>query len=250
MRITFAGVGEAFDDKLANTSILAESDSTSILLDCGFTAASAFWSAARNPLGLDALYISHFHGDHYFGIPALLVRSVEEQRTKPLTILGQPGVESRIRKLMEMAYSNVMTKAKFDLYFLECTPGEEVHFGDFKLGFAMGDHSMPSLAIRLNSTKHSVFYSGDGRPTDATRQLAAGCGLIIHESFSLKKTVPGHGTVDSSIEFAKTAGAHTLAMVHVTRTVRHGQGPEILAKAQNIDGLNVLLPAPSDFLDL
>ncbi|WP_319470401.1 ribonuclease Z [uncultured Pseudodesulfovibrio sp.] len=250
MRITFAGVGEAFDEKLANTSILAESDSTSILLDCGFTAASAFWCAARNPLKLDALYISHFHGDHYFGIPALLVRSVEEQRTKPLTILGQPGVESRIKKLMELAYSNVMAKAKFDLYFLECTPGEEIHLGDFKLDFAMSDHSMPCLAIRLNNAEHSVFYSGDGRPTDATTRLAAGCDLIIHESFSLEKTVPGHGTVDSSVEFAKTAGAHTLAMVHVTRTVRHEQEREILARTKNIDGLKVLLPAQGDYLAL
>ena len=73
MRVTF-------DEALPNTSILVESGSSSILLDCGFTAASTFWEVANNSLDLDVVYISHSYGDHYFGVPALLVRSVEEGR--------------------------------------------------------------------------------------------------------------------------------------------------------------------------
>ena len=49
MRVTFAGVGEAFDEKLPNTSLLVQSESSSILLDCGFTAACTLWDVIGNP---------------------------------------------------------------------------------------------------------------------------------------------------------------------------------------------------------
>ena len=55
MRVTFAGVGEAFDEKLPNTSLLVETDGgSSVLLDCGFTASCVFWTMAEKPLELDA----------------------------------------------------------------------------------------------------------------------------------------------------------------------------------------------------
>ncbi|MDD4733003.1 MAG: ribonuclease Z, partial [Desulfovibrio sp.] len=61
MRMIFSGVGEAFDETLPNTSILLEgTDGESLLLDCGFTAASAFWSVASRPLDLGAVCLSHF----------------------------------------------------------------------------------------------------------------------------------------------------------------------------------------------
>lgn len=250
MRVTFAGVGEAFDETLANTSLLVESEGSSLLLDCGFTAPSAFWSVASRPLDLDGVFISHFHGDHYFGLPALLVRSVEEGRTRRLTILGQPGVEKRVTTLMEMAYANARSKALFPLYFLECVPGQETHLGDFRLNFAMGDHPMPCLAVRLDCGSASLFYSGDGRPTNATRQLATGCGLAVHESFSLDSTTPGHGTVDSSLEFAREAKVAALALVHVKRQVRREMKQTILARTQSADHCRAWLPEPGESITL
>lgn len=250
MRITFAGVGEAFDENLVNTSVLVEDNTTSILLDCGFTAASAFWRTASSPLSLDGLYITHFHGDHYFGVPALLVRSVEERRTKPLTIMGQPGVAGQIRQLMDLAYPNTLSKAQFDINFLVCEPGNKVGLNDMMFSFALNDHSMPSQSIRIDSGGKSVFYSGDGRPTPETQALAHECDLVIHESFSLDPDTPGHGTVDSSIKFAHEAGAGQLALVHVQRMVRRKQWLEITAKMEKEKDVNVCLPEPGDTIIL
>ncbi len=76
VKIKFIGVGEAFDEDLPNTSILVrardERNESSILLDCGFTAPPSFWKIAKDPDDLDAIWISHFHGDHFFVLPALL----------------------------------------------------------------------------------------------------------------------------------------------------------------------------------
>lgn len=250
MRVTFAGVGEAFDENLPNTSILVESSGSSILLDCGFSAPRAFWKTADDTSGLDMIYVSHFHADHYFGIPALLARFIQEGRTKRLTILGPVGIEGRVKRLVEMAYANIMTNAEFDTYFIECTPGEEFRHAGFHFGFAMGDHPMPSLAVRLAAKNKTLFYSGDGRPTETTQALAAGCDLVIHEAFALNKDVSGHGTVESALAFATEAGAKTCALVHMDRAVRHSMKGVIMTRIADLPGLLGLLPDPGDTLDL
>ena len=250
MRVTFAGVGEAFDEYLANTSILVESGRSSILLDCGFSAPGAFWKVADKSVDLDMVYVSHFHADHYFGIPALLVRFIQEGRTKRLTILGPTGIERCVKRLVEMAYTNVLGKAGFETYFIECSPGEDFRHAGFHLGFAMGDHPMPCLALRLEADGKALFYSGDGQPTEETRRLAAGCDLIIHEAFALDKAVPGHGTVESSLEFAARAGAGACALVHMDRTVRRTMKGVIMTRIADTPGLHGFLPEPGDTFDL
>lgn len=250
MRVTFVGVGEAFDETLANTSLLTESDAGSILLDCGFSAGPAFWGLAEHPLELDGVYLSHFHADHWFGLPALLVRSLEEGRTRPLTVLGQPGVEDKVLALMEMAYPGTLAKARFDLRFRECVPGRTVDLAGFRLTFAPGGHSVPSLAVRVESGDVSLFYSGDGQPTEASLELASGCTLAVHESFSLDPVKPSHGTVDSSLEFARKAGVERLALVHVNRTVRRERKQDILARLRTFSFCKMCLPEPGERIPL
>ena len=246
MRVTFAGVGEAFDETLANTSLLVESDTGSILLDCGFTAPPPFWELAEHPLDLDGVYLTHFHGDHWLGLPALLVRSMEEGRTKPLSILGQPGVEDKVRALMELAYAGTLAKAGFDLRFTECAPGREVELAGFRLTFAAGDHSVPCLAVRVENGGKSLFFSGDGPPTEATRVLARGCTLAVHETFTLDPVKPAHGTLDSSLAFARETGAEALALVHINRRVRREQREVILARLANFSSCKMWLPEPGE----
>jgi ribonuclease BN (tRNA processing enzyme) len=250
LRVTFAGVGEAFDETLANTSLLVESGTGSILLDCGFTAPPSFWGLAGRPLDLDGVYLSHFHGDHWFGLPALLVRSLEEGRTRPLTILGQPGVEDKVLSLMELAYAGTLAKARFDLRFVECGPGREVALAGFRLTFARGDHSVPCLAVRVESGGKSLFFSGDGPPTEATRALARGCTLAVHETFSLDPVKPAHGTMDSSLAFARETGVEMLALVHVNRRVRREEREAILARIKNFSACKVWLPEPGERISL
>lgn len=246
MRVTFIGVGAAFDEHQPNTSILIESAEQSLLADCGFTAASAFWRHAEKPLSLDAIYLTHFHGDHYFGVPHLLLRMYEEGRTTPLTILGQPGVEERITALMEMAYRNLLTKLQFELHFMECQPGVKVGLGDMQLMFAWNDHPMDCLSLRVQAGGKSIFYSGDGRPTDETRNLACGCDLVVHESYSLEPDTPGHGTLNSSIVFARESSSKAVALVHIDRNVRRDHLEDIMDRATKTEDVKVLLPEPGD----
>ncbi len=95
MRVTFLGVGEACDERLPNTSLWVQSgvgdQRQSVMMDCGFTVPSLYWQQQSDPNDLDALWISHFHGDHFFGVPALLLRFWEMKRSKALAIVSQSG---------------------------------------------------------------------------------------------------------------------------------------------------------------
>lgn len=259
MRITFVGVGEAFDPDLPNCSVLVETKTggahRAILLDCGFTAPFALFRAlagdagARKALNLDMVWISHFHGDHFLGLPALLLRFYEEERVKPLTIVGQAGVEDVISLAMDLAYPGLRERFPYPIVWHEATPNVSLSLLDLRLDCAYSEHPQPNLSLRLDDGERGIFYSGDGRPTGETLALAAGVDLVIHESFSMEQDTPGHGTVPGSIDFARQAGAKALALVHLRRDVRR-EKIEQVRSAMNRAHLPVFLPEPGETMTL
>ena len=252
MRVKFLGVGEAFDEELPNTSIWVRAGSghqrSSVLLDCGFTAPPAFWRSCADPNDLDGIWISHFHADHYFGLPALLTRFWEANRTKPLLILGQHGVDEIVPQMMQLAYSSILQKLQFQLRFRSAEPKEAIEALGLNWRTAVNGHSHRDLAVRIESEDKSVFYSGDGGWTEDTLILARGCDLLIHEAFSLDENIPGHGNIMNCIDFARAARAGALALVHIRRHDRHGRRDEILRVLENVKDLKVFMPEPGEEL--
>jgi ribonuclease BN (tRNA processing enzyme) len=252
MEVVFVGVGEAFDHKRPNTSILlqAADGGKSVLLDCGFSAPMYFWDLCPAPLDLDAVWISHLHGDHFFGLPQVLLRFHEQEREKELIVAGGPGVEKSIKAALDLAYPGVREKMGYSLRFLEVTPGSDFKLPGFTCRVAKVEHAVYSLALRLEDASNSVFYSGDGRSTPESSALAADCDLVIHEAFGLDPVKPDHGSVRESIEFAVRAGAAHLALVHVQRDVRAEKAGEIREMLAQISGMQAFLPRSGDSLKL
>jgi ribonuclease BN (tRNA processing enzyme) len=254
MKVTFLGVGEACDEQLPNTSIWVESGAgpsrSSIILDCGFTAPPQYWRICSDPDDLDAVWISHFHGDHYFGIPALLLRFWELKRSKPLALVGQPGVEEKVRQTMDLAYPGFLSKLAYALDFRTVVAGGEVSVAGRLWKTAAGGHGQSNLAVRIEDGQRSVFYSGDGTATEDTAMLAEGSDLLIHEAFRLNEPTPGHGTVEQCIDLARRARAHRLALVHVQREERRARHREIAEVIGRVPDIEVHLPGPGDILTL
>lgn len=256
MKIVFLGVGEACDERLPNTSILLQTVTRdgrqrTILLDCGPTVTPLYFRQTEDPEELDALWISHFHGDHFFGIPTLLLRFWEMKRHKPLAIIGQAGTRRLVEKTMELAYPGFLDKLTYALVFTEVDPGRgALDILGLFWRFAVNDHSMTDLAVRIEDGRHCLFYSGDGAPTVQTLAIADHCSLIVHEAFDLEGNTLGHGTVGKCIEFTRLAGAKGLALVHIQRDVRKNRLPEILDAIHAVDTVPVLLPQPGDVLEL
>jgi ribonuclease Z len=250
MEIIFLGVGEAFDEDLPNTSMLIRTESqnkpVTVLLDCGYSVPPRFWQLGLDVETLDGIWISHFHADHAFGLPALLVRFWEEKRTTDLHIMGQKGIESFVLRCLDLAYPNFYPRLRYALRFEEVEPGEPVMALGLSWKTAVNDHPQRDLALRLDAEGTSVFYSGDGRPTSETRALAEGVSLIVHEAFHLSKDIPGHGTMDACMEMARACKARRLALVHIQRDIRRERFEEIGELARSVQEFEVLIPRPGD----
>ena len=250
MEITFLGVGEAFDEEIPNTSMLVraniEEEPVTVLLDCGYSVPPSFWQQALQPDTLDGIWISHFHADHAFGIPALLVRFWEDKRKKDLCFLGQKGIESFVLKCLDLAYPGFYPRLKFSLRFEEVEP--EKPWSGFGLSWrtAVNDHPQRDLALRLEAEGKSLFYSGDGRPTPETGTLAKGVDLMIHEAYQLSKDIPGHGTIAGCLAMARATLAKRLALVHIQRDMRRERFEGIRELARSVQEVEVFIPETGD----
>ncbi|MFQ6052012.1 MAG: MBL fold metallo-hydrolase [Candidatus Hydrothermarchaeota archaeon] len=221
MKVVFLGVGEAFDEEIPNNSHLISSD-TNLLLDCGYSVPRQLWKYTSDQSFLDAIYISHKHADHYFGIPALLVRMWEERRNKPLTIICQRSLESSIKELIEYGYEGFSKKFEFDINFIKVKKGKTIKFNEFELSFASTTHSTNNLAIKIFDGKNAVCYSGDGMFNEETEKLYENADLVIHEAYFLRKNenIITHASIDELIRMAERNNVKCLALTHIQRDLR------------------------------
>lgn len=267
--LVFVGTGDALDPDLPNTSLLLRGPQT-LLLDCGYAVPHAFWQRSRDVNLLDAVWISHAHADHVFGLPALLLWMRLGGRKRPLTLLGGPGSQARLEQVLELGYPGSYAPGKcYPIEFRELHPGSLGHLGALELRVAASAHSVPNHALRIEAPgMRSLVYSGDGAPTPATRELCRGAGVLVHECFFLRaRSTPGpskHGDLDSCLALARAAAVETLALLHFSSDSSSSSSSSdsssdssdakhsIRERARSLtsEGLELLLPSPGDRLTL
>src|SRR3954451_2968010 len=218
MRYLLLGVGEAFDAPLGNTSALLTAESR-LLLDCGYAVPASLWAHDGDPDFLGGIYISHAHGDHYFGWPPVIGRMWESGRTKELAIVTQPPVFDKMRNAMELAYPGILAACKFDLRFVPAAVGARLQWREFALGFAPSTHSVPNLAVRVETGGRSFAYSGDGQFTPAGRDLFTAADVLLHEAYTFQPH-PNHGDIQGVIAMAGEAKVRRLLLTHLNRDTR------------------------------
>ena len=106
MRLKVLGCGDAFGSEgRFNTSFLLQNNGQNILVDCGASTLIRLKQISLSPEHIDLIVITHFHGDHYGGLPFLVISNkIEYQRTRPLIICGPKGVKEKVYQLQEAVY--------------------------------------------------------------------------------------------------------------------------------------------------
>ncbi len=243
MKITFLGTGEAFDETNPNNSSLIESSGTRLLLDCGFTVPTQIWKYAKDKDLIDAIYISHQHGDHFFGLPALLLRMWEEGREKDLTIICQKGLKEKFPEFMDFVYRGFMDKFNYKIILIEAKEGEKVKFNNLNLSFEKTVHSGENLAIKITEGKGYFCYNGDGSPLENS-EFYKNLDLLVLETYLYDVKKIGHSSVVEAISFAEKNNVKCLALTHINRDLRK-KGFE--AKS---DKVKIIIPKPFDEIEI
>ena len=105
MQLTFLGSGDAFagGGRFQACLHLAGGDEP-LLLDCGATTLVALKRADIDPASIGFVALSHLHGDHFAGLPWLILDGQFSKRTRPLEIAGPAGVRERVERTFEALY--------------------------------------------------------------------------------------------------------------------------------------------------
>ncbi len=194
--VQFLGSGDAFGSGgRFQTCLLVRHPDGAFLLDCGPSSLIAMKRSGIEPNDIDAIVISHLHGDHFGGIPFFVLDAQFSRRTRPLVIAGPPGVEARVRSAMEVLFpGSGQTQQRFALRFVELTEEEPttidtVTVTPFAVSHASG---APVYALRVQVGGKVIAYSGDTEWTDALLSVADDADLFICEAYFFDKQVRYH----------------------------------------------------------
>jgi ribonuclease BN (tRNA processing enzyme) len=244
MQVTFIGSGDAFGSGgRFNTCFLVAGEHCRLLIDCGATSLVALKHHGVAPNDIDGVVVSHLHGDHFGGLPFLLLDAHHmSRRQRPLFILGPEGIAARLAAAQEALFpGSSQTARHFPLEIGEIASGVRTQGAGFAVTPFPADHSAgaPCFSLRLEIDGRVVTYSGDTGWTDALAEAARGADLFICESSSAERLLTGH------LSYADLAPR--LAAIGAKRVILTHMNPDMLARRATLahetaeDGLTVTL---------
>ena len=190
MNVTFLGTGDAFGSGGRLQTCIAVHASVGVLIDCGATALSAMKRFGVDPQSIDVVVLTHLHGDHFAGL-AYLIRETQiaAARTRPLTVVGPPGVERVVWAATELLFPGaIASRAKFELHFIEYAPNEPTTPLGLTILAVPVIHTAGTQphAVRVEIDGFTVSYSGDTEWTDDLLTVSRGADLFVCEAYSLE----------------------------------------------------------------
>jgi ribonuclease Z len=202
-------------------ALLLRAGGERILIDCGEGTQQQLLRSVGLP-DLGSIFLTHFHLDHWLGLPGMIKTFDLRARERPLTIYGPPGLE-RLFALVRQ----VIGRTGYPLELIELEPHAEVRFGSFLIspfavkhrveayGYAFIEDDRPGrfdveaareLGVRegpdfgrlqrgetvsgvtpeqvMGETRagRRIVFSGDTAPCQAVEVFAHGAEVLVHEA--------------------------------------------------------------------
>lgn len=248
MRLTIIGCGDAFGagGRLQTSFHVRTGGGTSFLIDCGASSLIGLRRLGLDPNEIDTVFVSHLHGDHFGGLPWLLIDAhFVSQRKRPLTIAGPRGTKERLATLAEAVYPGTITANRsFDVRFIEyeeATPVEVNGIGvtPFEVHHPCG---APPYALRFALEGKILAFTGDTGWVDALYTVANGADLFISECFQYDVQHPIHLDYKTIEANYRKLGAKRVLLTHM--------GETMLAHTADVDTSRYLLSHDGMTLEL
>ncbi len=182
MNITFLGTGAGQVTKERNVSALGlkfDEDKKWYLFDCGEGTQRQIIQSSLSVEKLDAIFITHLHGDHYYGLPGLLSTKKLNGSLSSLTIYGPKG----IKKFLESAIDLSEEDLGYKLSLIEYLFNDEFFFEKFSLKVLALVHSKESAAfyIKESTQGKSLIIAGDNSQPEILNKYLHNLDLLVHE---------------------------------------------------------------------
>ncbi|GEC59216.1 ribonuclease BN (tRNA processing enzyme) [Bradyrhizobium japonicum] len=231
MQLRFVGCGDAFGSGgRFNTCFHVCGARSNFLIDCGASSLPTMKRLEIDRDAIDLILITHFHGDHFAGLPFFLLDAQFSRRTRPLVIAGPQGIETKLPAVMEVMFEHSSkTKQRFDLSVVTLAPRETRSFGEVTVTpypVVHGESGGPFLAYRVGAEGRIISYSADTEWTDALIPAAQDADLFIAEAYMYEKTVKNHLSL-------KTLEAH-LPAINAKRVVLTHMSDDVLGRIDDL----------------
>lgn len=146
LRITFLGTGGSLPTRSRNPSaVMVNRKGELILFDCGEGTQQQMMRAKTGMMSLSSIFVSHFHADHFLGVPGLIQTMSFMGRKEPLMIYGPEGIREFTELFKAFGYFNL----RYDIIGVELKPGDVVEREGYAVRALKTEHSISSLGYAL-----------------------------------------------------------------------------------------------------
>lgn len=219
------------------SSILVESGGGRVLVDCGPDLRAQLLDA--DVATIDALIVTHDHGDHVHGIDDL--RPVAAAIGGPVPTNGRAATLEALKGRFAYAFE----QSDFYRPIAEARElGAELAVGDMTLRFVDQPHGGPAtLGIRFDSERSSLAYAIDYNDfTNEMANLYQGVDVLVSDCLT-RTPHPTHAHLDAVLGWARDCGVGRLYLTHMGNGLDYRtlveELPDWAAPAH--DGLEILL---------
>ena len=244
VKVNFVGSGDAFGSGgRYQTCILVDGPGIRFTIDFGASSLIALNKQQIPHNSIDAILLTHIHGDHSAGIPFMLMDAMlGAKRDRPLTIAGPKNLEKRLAETAEVLFPGMEAmEPKFPINYVELPVAETTDVLGLTVTPYPAKHTWQTdpTALRVGVGDKIVTYSGDGDWTPDLAKATKDADLFIAECYFYQKPIKWHLNYYAIQEHKEEFGAKRMILTHM--------GPEMLAKADEVpedcayDGLVVEL---------
>ena len=157
MRLTFLGTAGSWPTKERSASAIAlDTEREMVLFDCGEGTQRQFFQSSASFMRVRRVFITHFHGDHFLGLPGLIQSMSLNHRTEPLDLYGPPDAKEVFDQVLKLGYFTL----RFPISTHALSPGESVELDGYTVRTAAAHHPVPSLAYRLEEGPKRGRFDG------------------------------------------------------------------------------------------
>ena len=229
--LTFLGSGDAFGtDGRFQTCLALRGGAATILVDCGASSLIAMKRFGVAPNDVAAVMLSHLHGDHFGGVPFLVLDGQFARRTSPLVVAGPPGMQERIERAMEVLFpGSTRVERRFAVDYVELAERVPATVAGARVTAFAVEHpsGAPAFALRIEYGGRTVAYSGDTEWTEALVEAARDTDCFVCEAYTFDRKLRFHLDYATVRAEAARFGCRRVVLTHM--------GPTMLARRAEAD---------------